>query len=307
MSSPSEMRLRVVYIGTRGAFSLPPLEALLAAHADVRAVIVPAAPEQAESLAPLPPPRRAAHSLIPMISSFVEETVVHTAWQRGIPVFAVRRFGAALQAHCAALQPDVICVACFPRRLPGWLLDLPTHGALNVHPSLLPAYRGPAPLFWTFRDGQQATGVTVHFMDESFDTGDIAAHASLTLPDGISGLAADQLCATLGGQLLVEALDQLQRGMLQRRSQPPGGSQQPWPAAADFVISTDWSARRAFNFICGTTEWGEFYTVEAGGEQLQIAAALAYDEHAQLDAPFVRAGDEIEIQFSPGVLRAQVD
>jgi methionyl-tRNA formyltransferase len=230
---------------------------------------------------------------------------VRIAWERGIAVFAAARLGAPETiAALAALRPDLACVACFPRRIPAALLELPPLGWLNIHPSLLPAYRGPAPLFWALRNGAPTVGVTVHFMDEQLDTGDIAAQAPLVLPDGITGVQADRLCADLGGRLLIETLQRLQAGTLERRPQPPGGSYDGWPTPADWALSADWPARRAFNFMRGTNDWGRPYLVVAGGARLWLESAISYAPQELLGAPYTRAGRELAIQFAPGVLRA---
>jgi methionyl-tRNA formyltransferase len=204
----------------------------------------------------------------------------------------------------AKLAPDVACVACFPYRIPTALLNVPPAGFLNLHPSLLPAYRGPAPLFWTFRNGEQQTGVTVHFMDEGLDTGDIVLQAPLTLPDGISGHAAETRCAALAGQLLVEAVQALADGRLPRRPQPAGGHYDPWPSLAAFTLSPAWSARRAFNFMRGTAEWRQPYAIYLDGERFALQAAVSYNAGEELGQPYVRSGRSLRIQFSAGVVDA---
>ncbi len=305
ISAHHKINLRVVFLGMLGVFSLLPLEALLRAGADVCAVVVAAGQPGAESMRPLHSPR-AAPSFIPLVTPDAERTALQAAWEDNIPAFGISHFDALALEQFATWQPDVICVACFPKRLPAPLLALPHYGALNVHPSLLPTHRGPVPLFWTFRAGEQATGVTIHFMSEELDAGDIAAQAPLKLPDGISGPAADRRCGTDGGQLLVETLRQIEHGTLERYPQPSGGSYEPYPQDDEFIIPTCWSARRAFNFIRGTDEWGEPYTITFGDERLIVAAALEYDENAQLGVPFVCDGDTVRVQFMPGVLHARL-
>ncbi|MGH2592148.1 MAG: methionyl-tRNA formyltransferase, partial [Anaerolineae bacterium] len=252
-----------------------------------------------------PDPRR---SQLPIINPYLEHNIVHLAWERDIAVFEVSRPDhSETLAVLSALRPDVACVACFSQRIPASMLALPTLGFLNLHPSLLPAYRGPAPLFWTFRSGDSTTGVTIHFMDEGLDTGDIALQAPLDLPDGISGAEADRLCAALGGRLMVEAVQALERGTLSRRKQPDGGSYDPSPSPSDFTISTTWPARRAFNFMRGTAEWGQPYIVEVDGKRLVLKSAVSYAANEALREPIVRSGSEVWIQFTPGVLRARIE
>src|ERR1051326_2814852 len=101
----------------------------------------------------------------------------------------------------AAYQPDFICVPCFSLRFARSILDIPRLGSLNVHPSLLPAHRGPVPLFWVFRQSLQQTGVTIHLMDEGMDTGDILAQSVIEISDGISYAELELRCAARGGEI----------------------------------------------------------------------------------------------------------
>jgi len=292
-----------------GDFSVPPLEALLSTEAVVCGVIV--ASEPAPRTADQPAIERvvpqASVSALPIVDPFVSRTVVQVAWQHAIPVYRVTRLNdAATLAALQALQPDIGCVACFPRRIPRSLLALPRHGFINIHPSLLPAHRGPVPLFWTFRDGDTKTGVTLHMMEADLDTGDIVSQEVLDLPDGISGPEAERRCALLGARLLVRAIQAAQQGTLQGRAQPAGGSYEGLPSQDDFRLDTTWSARRAFNFMRGTAHWGQPYVVEAGGERLVVTTARSYAPEASLAGPYQREEQDVYIQFQPGVLRADL-
>lgn len=293
--------MRTLFFGMSGAFSRITLDALLEAGGTVCGVVLPAPPGAPFAVRrALPPPA----GLIPLVGPDEAPGVAARAWERGVPVLELARAGAPESlAALAALAPEVACVACWPRRIPPSLLALPRHGFLNVHPSLLPAFRGPEPLFWIFRHGAPA-GVTIHFMDAGLDTGDIAAQEGLELPDGISGPAAEARCAALGGRLLADVLSLLAHGTLVRRPQPPGGSSFGPPGPADFGLDPFWPARRAFNFMRGTAAWSQPYPVLAGGARLLLREALAYDPAGVLGAPFVREGDAVRVQFTPGVLIA---
>ncbi len=301
------VRVRVIYFGMPGEFSRAPLTALLEAAIDVRGVVIPAtrAGAQAAPIARAAP--APARSELPIVDSYLERNFVHLAWERGLPVFEVSRPAHPdTLATLAELQADVACVACFSQRIPASLLALPRFGFLNLHPSLLPAYRGPEPLFWTFRSGERSTGVTIHFMDEGLDTGDIAAQASLDLADGISGAEANQVLSTRGARLMTETVQALERETLTRRPQPAGGSYYSSPAAEDFALDMTWPARRAFNFMRGTAEWNRPYPVELAGDRLILKSAASFSASGRLGSPVVRMGDMALIQFSPGVLQAQI-
>lgn len=285
----------LLFFGVHGPFSLAPLQALLAAGAGIAAVVIPAGagqPAQIERLAPQPRLLQPA-------------SIVHLAWQAGAPVYAVRRFGPEALAQLSAGAPAVACVACWPWRLPPSLLALPRYGFLNVHPSLLPAYGGPHPLFWVLRDGLRESGVTVHWMDEALDQGDIALQAPLPLPEGVGAAVLDLAAGELGGTLLVTVLEQLATGNVMRRPQPPGGSYQLAPRPADFALDPSWPARRAYNFMRGTAHWGQPYPLSLDGETLYLRRALGYDAAAGLSAPLLRDGALLRLQFTPGVLLAE--
>lgn len=289
--------MRVLFFGMRGAFSVPPMRTLLAAGVDVCGVVLPARYG--------PPLREVAPT--PTIMLGRAPTIVDLAREREIPVWECADLQASETLRTlGSLQPDLGCVACFERRIPRALLDLPRLGLLNVHPSLLPAYRGPVPLFWALRDAAPV-GVTLHWLDEGLDTGPIALQRPVDLPDGCSGVEADKICATTGGQLLIEALAAVHHGELPRIPQPRTGTAAPWPAAADFALDPAWSARRAFNFMRGTAEWGNLYPLTVDGRQIQLAQAIGFDATARLATPITITGNMVRVQLAQGVLDATVE
>ena len=297
--------MRVIFFGTLCTFSVAPLRIMIEAGCDVTAVIIPN--DRSISGHPIVPLSPANQSPIPLIAAASEPSIISLAWERHLPIYQVSRLAAPETLETiAAMQPDIICVACFPKRLPPSLLNLPRSGCLNVHPALLPQYRGPYPLFWMLRHGDRNAGVTIHFMDEHFDTGDIAAQAEVELPDGVSGEEADTLLSEYGGECLVEVLTSLDKGILVRRPQAEGGSYFPAPQDQDFGIEPAWSAQRAYNFMRGTNEWGRPYPIELAEQRLQLKQALFYASDEVLDQPYQVFGNQVDIQFSPGVLRALI-
>jgi len=299
--------MRILFFGLPAGVPAAVLAGLLGDGAEVAAVVVPAAsvphliPDPARPFATLQP--RATIDL--PLSNAPAAGTLGVAWSAAVPVLAVRDFEhpdalAALSATAA----DVACVACFTRRIPAAVLRLPRHGFLNLHPSLLPHYRGPEPLFWQLRDGA-TTGATVHIMDEGLDTGDIAAQAAHALSDGIPGPEAERRLMLAGLDLLRGVLADLARGVIQRRPQPPGGSYQGQPTADDFALSAEWPARRAFNFMRGTAHYGTPYRLDIDGQTLWLAQAESFSSDEHLQSPFLRDGAELLIRFNPGVLRAR--
>jgi methionyl-tRNA formyltransferase len=276
---------RVMSMGMGGVFSALVLKSLLEQDVEVCAVVTPG---------PAPTtPGSSGSPRLPLAEGAPPETIVSLAQERAIPVEYVSELD-----HAPTLTRYIF---------PPALLQLPPRGCLNLHPSLLPAYRGPAPLFWQFRQGERRTGVTLHLMNERTDTGDILLQEPIALPDGITGPEADALLAQGGGRLMVDALGLLEQDALAPRVQNESeGSYYPWPTEGDFQISAEWSARRAFNFIRGTEEWGCAYEITIEQKRFAIQSALSYSAQHELDKPYTLIGPELWVQFSPGVLRAVV-
>ena len=224
--------LRILFFGLPVGVSAAVLAGLLADGADVAAVVVPAAavphllPDAPAPFAAVEPHRSAATLLLEGASP---TDTLAVAWAARRPVLAVTDFAApATLVALAALRPDVAVVACFTRRIPAALLAVPRLGFLNLHPSLLPDYRGPRPVYWQLRHHAPA-GVTVHYMDEGLDTGDIAAQRPVALPPGLSEADAERHLMLVGLALLRGVLDELRQGIVRRQPQPPGGRYYGYP------------------------------------------------------------------------------
>ncbi|MGH7558523.1 MAG: methionyl-tRNA formyltransferase [Gemmatimonadota bacterium] len=146
----------------------------------------------------------------------VEPTpVAHRAESAGLPVLTpAKPRGEAFLGELRRLDADVFVVAAYGEILPVEILGMPPHGALNVHASLLPAYRGAAPVTQALLDGRTNTGITIMRMEAGLDTGPICLQAEEPIgPDDTAGLLTGRL-AELGARLAVEALDRLESGTL---------------------------------------------------------------------------------------------
>ncbi|NOX80528.1 MAG: methionyl-tRNA formyltransferase, partial [Deltaproteobacteria bacterium] len=117
-------------------------------------------------------------------------------------------------ARVKELAPDLIVVAAYGKILPGRLLRLPPLGTINVHGSLLPKYRGAAPIQWALINGEQETGITIMQVDEGMDTGDILLQASRPIKDDDTAGSLFAALAELGGETLMNAISQLKKGQL---------------------------------------------------------------------------------------------
>lgn len=305
--------MRSLFFGMEGVFSRPPLIQLLHSELTVCGVVVPAPPASPwrddSSIRRLTPSRELTSDL-PLLMAPPEKTIVGLAWDAGIPVFEVRRLKRAeTLAELAALKPDALAVACFPRLLPPALLDLAPGGAFNIHPSRLPQYRGPEPLFWTFHEGLDHAGVTVHRMDAGADTGPIAAQSPVHLPDGIGYEQAQRLCAEVGAHLLLSVLRARRDGTLTLQPQDDSrASSAPVPGPEDFVITPAWSARRAYNFARGVAEWGQPIVFDTSEAQVVIREAVGFlEDSAHLSDERATASEGMtRLRCTDGVLLARV-
>ena len=130
---------------------------------------------------------------------------------------------AAARDALLAAQPDVMVVAAYGLILPQWVLDLPAKGCLNIHASLLPRWRGAAPIHRAIEAGDAETGVTIMQMDQGLDTGDMCLVERLPITDSDTTATLHDRLAELGGRLIVEALEMVACGGLTRTAQPSAG------------------------------------------------------------------------------------
>lgn len=283
--------LRVLFMGTPGDLAMAPLERLLASTHHVVGVAVAGPPAAGISPElPVEPP--------------ATDPLAIAARRHGVETLWLRDTATATVERLARLRPDVIVVACLPFVLPTTLLELPPLGGLNLHPSLLPAYRGPAPLFWQLRMGEPSTGVTVHRMTGRVDGGAIVAQQTVDLPDGIGYGAATRQLAAAGALLLVQALDALHAGTLASRAQDePQSSWFPWPSRQDFEIPSTWSARRAFNFIRGTRDWNQPFEILTPSQRIPTTDAHSFSANESPASEYVAEDGLLCLRFTPGTLR----
>lgn len=304
---------RALFLGMLGNFSHPPLRALLENSIDVRAVVIPARdqnPAQPAVCRLEPPPK--TRSLLPVLQSSLHTSIAHIAWERGIPLWEVQRMSdPETLAIFAANQPDLMCVACFSLYIPRSILNISRLGCLNVHPSLLPANRGPDPLFWTFREGMQQTGVTIHLMDEGLDTGPIVAQERVAVPDGIRYAELEAQCAELGGRLLVRSVWELYQGIAVPRPQDESKSSYlPLPSNEDFVVPVaQWDARHVYNFIRGVASSGEPVPLLVDGQTILAAGVTSYSHENTSDDPTANTGKtnrEVSVKCMDGWVRVKL-
>ena len=168
-------------------------------------------------------------------------------------------------AEFHSLQPDLVVVVAYGQILPPAILDLPRHGCLNIHASLLPKYRGPAPIQWAIANADTETGVTLMRIDAGLDTGDIVAQRRTPIhPEDDSATLHDRL-AQLGAELLVQTIPDYVAGKIQPKAQPAeGASYAPKIKKEDGRIDWNQPARTIWNRLRAFTPWPGAFTFLPG-------------------------------------------
>lgn len=194
------------------------------------------------------------------------------ALELGLPVEQPLKARAAeFVEHLRAFAPDLIVVAAYGQLLPQSLLDLPKYGCLNVHTSILPKYRGAAPIQWAIIDGEAETGVTIMKMDAGLDTGDILTiHTTPITPEDNAATLHDRL-AVIGAETLIVTIPLYINGDIQSQPQPATGSTYARKITKEDG-RMDWSlpARVLFNRIRGLTPWPGVFTFLSPEHKLRL-------------------------------------
>lgn len=141
------------------------------------------------------------------------------------------------------LNPDVICVVAYGKILPKEIIDIPKLGCINVHGSLLPQYRGAAPIQWAVLNGDKKTGVTTMYMDEGMDTGDMILKQEVEIGEEETTGELWERLASIGAKLLVETLKQIEKGVAPRQKQ--GDNFSMAPMLNKEMAKINWSAKTA--------------------------------------------------------------
>jgi methionyl-tRNA formyltransferase len=195
------IRLRTVFLGS-GAFAIPSFEALLDAGHHVLALVSQPDKEKGRGRALAPPPLKPV------------------AEARGIPVLQPRRVRhPEAQAELQRLSPDLQVVVAYGQILPRSVIDIPRLGTVNVHGSLLPRFRGAAPIQWAIASGDTQTGVTTMLIDEGLDTGPVLLARPTPIGPEETASELEARLARLGASVLLETVDGLAAGTLRPRPQ----------------------------------------------------------------------------------------
>lgn len=259
-------KLNVLYMGTPD-FAVPALE-MLAKREDVQLVGVVTQPDKQKGRGYklLPPP------------------VKEKALELGIEVYQPAKLKEeAFMPELEQLQPDLIVVAAYGKMLPSYILQFPKYGCVNIHASLLPKYRGAAPIHWCLINGEEKTGVTIMQMNEGMDTGDMLLKKEYVIEEtDTTGILFEKL-AVLGGEALNEALDLLKKGELSpERQEDALSTHAPMIEKSFCNIDFSKSAKEISGFVRGLNPFPGAKAYRENGKMLKIL--FAKDSGEQTDA-----------------------
>ncbi len=245
--------MRILYMGTPD-FAVAPLKALCQAGHEVCAVLTQPDKPTGRGYKMTPPPVKVA-ALEQNIPVHQPDTLKHNA----------------IADLLDRYQPELIAVAAYGKILPEYVLNYPKYGCLNVHASLLPKYRGAAPINRAIMDGESETGVTIMYMEKGLDTGDMLLWEATTITDEDNAETLHDRLAEMGARLLVRTLEQLDT-ITPVKQDDAAHTYAPMLQKSDCRIDFSISARAVFNHIRGLSPFpGAFTTLD--GKVLKVYAA----------------------------------
>ncbi|MCS6816460.1 MAG: methionyl-tRNA formyltransferase [Blastocatellia bacterium] len=267
--------MRVIFMGTPEA-AVPTLQRILSEHEVLAVFTQPDRPVGRHQVLTPPPVKEVAQA-------------------HGIPVYQPEKLKTNEEVHALirALSPEVIVVVAYGKILPGWLLSIPPLGCVNVHFSLLPKYRGAAPVQWAIAMGETVTGVTTMLMDEGLDTGPILLQRACEIGPEETAPEVTERLAHMGAELLSETLEGLRVGRIEPK--PQEEAQASWaPLLRREHGWVDWTlpAEAIRNRIRGFQPWPGAWTTLHG------ARLILWKAQADVGRP----GEELS--FPPGTVSA---
>lgn len=280
--------MNIIFMGTPD-FAVPVLQTLI----DSREHTVTAVVTQ--------PDKARGRSGKPVFTPVKEVAVAHD-----IPVYTpVKVKDSEFVEVLRGIRCDVIVVVAFGQILSKEILEMPEYGCINVHASLLPRWRGAAPIQWAILEGDQKTGVTTMQMDEGLDTGDMLLKKEMVIGAEETGESLFDRLSELGGPLLLETLSQAEKGILQPVPQKEEESTYAQMLTKELgKLDFSWEAKKLERYVRGLNSWPSAYT-QFRGKMLKIWKAEVVERNSIYPAGSVAEveKDSFSVQTGDGLLR----
>jgi methionyl-tRNA formyltransferase len=280
--------VKLVFCGTP-AFAVPTLRAVAAAGHEVALVLTQ--PDRAVGRSQelqAPPVKLAAQEL-------------------GIPVVQPEKIktNLDLRAQLEAIAPDAILIVAYGRIIPQWMLDIPPHGNINLHGSLLPKYRGAAPIQWAVAEGEAITGVTTMRIDAGLDTGDMLL--AQIIPIALKATAADlfESLSAVGAKLMVKTLRRLAEGDVSPDPQNHAvATLAPILKREDGLIDFTRTARRIYDRWRGFQPWPGAYTTLRGKKLIVPRMSLTGERSSEIPGTLILRAHELLVACAENTVLA---
>lgn len=275
--------MRLIFFGTP-EFAVPSLKAIMNSGHDVLAVVTQ-------------PDRQSGRG-----RHITSCPVKLEAQKQGLKIFQPYKVkDPAFIESLRLLNPSVIVVTAYGQILPAEIIHLPEFGCINIHASLLPKYRGAAPINWAIINGESRTGITTILMDEGMDTGHILLQEGVDIMPEETAESLSLRLSKIGAHLLMKTLKGLDEGSLKPKPQTGDVSYAPLLKKTDGLIQWSKSAKELYNFVRGVNPWpGAFSFLE--GERVKILKVAPVDEGGEAGVVNKVTRDELLVGTGKGML-----
>lgn len=303
------MRLRIGYLCMESVFSVRPLQALIVAGHDVRFVLRPIGALSTRRDQVLKRHRGfdlRMRRLLGLKNNEVRTNPLAVAADRDIPAWLCGDASAPqVQNLVRRENVDVLVISFFNQLLKPALFSIPALGAINLHPSLLPLWRGPAPLFWTYKEGNESSGLSIHKIAAGEDNGAVLRLLPCALPLGMAGEDLVDELADLAAAHVVGAVEDVARGMVGVAQDEARATSAPRPTEQELLIDGSLPARRLFHFARGCGRWNPLWC-DVLGDRLRVIDADSYDDSMSMPGEHALIGDLLHLGTVEGVVRLKV-
>ncbi len=278
--------VRLVFCGTP-AFAVPTLRAVVEAGHEVALVVTQ-------------PDRAAGRGM-----GLVAPAVKTAARGMGLEVVQPEKIKAneEFRARLEAIRPDAILIVAYGRIIPQWMLDLPPLGNINLHGSLLPKYRGAAPIQWAIAEGERVTGVTTMRIDAGLDTGDLLQALAVPIAPEETAVELFESLAAKGAGLMVDTLAGLAEGRIEPRPQNHAlATLAPILEREDGLIDPNYPAKRIYDRWRGFQPWPGAWTTLRGRKFVVGTMRIVEESAEQIPGTLVVEGEELRLVCGQGTM-----
>ena len=268
------MSLNIVFMGTPD-FAKSSLESIVTAGHNV--ITVMAQPDK--------PKGRGMKLVAPPVKEY--------AVQLGIPILQPSSIKTEeFIDKIKGLNPDVIVVVAYGKILPKAILDIPKYGCINVHASLLPKYRGAAPIQWAIVKGEKVTGITTMYMDTGLDTGDMILKKEILIDEEDTAQSLYDKLAVEGGKALIQTLDLIESGLEKREQQNGESCYAPILKKEDGAVKWEKPANEIKNLVRGLNPWPGAHTYLKNGCILKLWKVEIIENESRVEPGIIISADQ---------------